>query len=56
MCLDKYPTGLMMETGDFCLLAPLLTKLVEDRLGRLQWLDGITCGHMNADGSMVVHI
>lgn len=45
-----------METGDFCLVAPLLTKLVEDRLGRLQWLNGITCGHMDADGMVGGHM
>lgn len=23
MCLDKYPIGVVVETGDFCLVAPL---------------------------------
>lgn len=53
MCLDKYPVGVMGETGDFCLGAPLCSQN--------WWGTGWggfsrTNGIMDADGMMSGHM
>lgn len=57
MCLAKDPTGTMVETGDFCLVPPLCSlKWWRTAWGGFSGLNGIMCGHINADGMMCGHM
>lgn len=54
MCLDEYSIGVVVETGDFCLVAPLCSlNCGGEQVGEGSTgcnADGIMCGNMVVTG------